>query len=136
MWIRIEAEIEGAAAQLDTVVEPLPHLPTAARRSGSVGGAAIALKERLAQLARDIHKARGEMQAGSPASLKVPDELAPLAEFDRLRPLALPHPVGGRNSDSWPTSRFRSSAGWPSAPPWSKSQCHSRQCLGNRCLAR
>ena len=52
MWIRIEAEIEGAAAQLDTVVEPHPHLPTAARRSGSVGGAAIALEERLAQRSR------------------------------------------------------------------------------------
>lgn len=93
-WNRVEAELADAVARLETVVELLPDLPTAARRSGSVGGAAIAIRERLIELARDVHKARGG--APRPAdllcSMEVPEALAPLEALDRLRRLTLPDP--------------------------------------------
>lgn len=100
-WNRVEVELQDAVTCLEAVVELLPDLPTTARRSGSVGGAAIAIKERLAELARDVHKARGgaPQQADPLPSMKVPDELAPLKEVDRLRRLTLPDTLAFAHDD-------------------------------------
>jgi hypothetical protein len=65
-WNKVEAELADAVARPSTVVELPPRLPIAVQVSGSVGGAAVSTKQRLAQRARDVHRAR--IASGIPES--------------------------------------------------------------------